>query len=154
MRFAYLIAGLIIAATVAFNIPRFPWMEQEEGVPSALRFFVHGMIGFSYMGAWLLLVGGAYQLMLGVMYWDMDTSESERWQFTLESGGTARLLWGLGALTLLAGILWAQWLYRADGYLWPAGAMSTLGALLACWLLWLAFPLAEQVGIDREHVGV
>jgi hypothetical protein len=112
------------------------------------------MIGFSYFGAWSLIVAGIYQLILGVVYWDMDTSESERWQFTMDSGGLAKLLWALGAVTLVAGIAWAAFAYGNDRWALSAGLASTVGALLACWLLWLAFPLMEQIGIDRENIGV
>jgi hypothetical protein len=155
VRNAYLIAGLIVAALVIFNVPRLPWIDPGEAGPvGPLRGFVHGMIGFSYVGAWVLLVAGIYQLILGVVYWDMDTTESERWQFTLESGGTAKLLWATGAVTLLLGGAWAWYAYSNDKFIVPAGIASSVGALLACWLLWLAFPLMEQVGIDREHLGM
>lgn len=84
----------------------------------------------------------------------MDTSEAERWAFTMDSGGTAKLLFVLGAISLAGGIAWAVFAYTNDNFVIPAGIASTVGALLACWLLWLAFPLMEQVGIDRELMGV
>jgi len=155
MRAAYLIAGLIVAVLVGFNAPRMPWIHGDVvGAVGPFRGFAHGMIGFSYLGTWLLTVGGLYQLILGIMYWDMDTSEADRWQFTMDSGGTAKLLWAMGAVTLLAGIGWGIFTYTHDKYVWPPGIASTLGALLVCWLLWLAFPLMEQVGIDRDQMGV
>jgi hypothetical protein len=155
VRAAYLIAGLIVLALVMLNIPRLPWIDTDGTGPiGLLRGFAHGIIGFSYVGTWVLIVAGIYQLILGVVYWDMDTSEAERWQFTMESGGTARLLWVTGALCLLGGIGWAWYTFSNDNTLMPAGIASTVMALVGCWLLWLAFPLMEQVGIDRENIGV
>jgi hypothetical protein len=155
MRAAYLVAGLVVAALVIFNAPRLPWITTAEiGAVGPFRGFAHGMIGMSYMGSWVLIIGGLYQLILGVVYWDMDTTEAERWAFTMDSGGTAKLLFVLGALCLAGGIAWAAFAYTHDNFVVPAGIASTVGALLACWLLWLAFPLMEQVGIDRESMGV
>jgi hypothetical protein len=155
VRAAYFIAGLIVAALVIFNVPRLPWIHTDEAGPiGPFRGFVHGMIGFSYVGAWLLTIAGIYQLILGIVYWDMDTTEQDRWQFTMETGGTARLLWITGGVTLLLGLLWGWYILRNDHFLWPCGLASSIGALLVCWLLWLAFPLMEQVGIDREQMGV
>lgn len=155
MRIVYLIAGAVVAILVMFNAPRLPWIPQEYGGPIGIfRGFAHGMIGFSYMATWGLLVGGAYQVVLGLFYWDMDIAESKRWQFSLETGGTAKLLWATGAVCLLLGIGYAIFVYSSDRYLWPCGLMSTLFSWLACWLFWLAFPLLEQVGIDREHFGI
>jgi hypothetical protein len=134
MRSAYLIAGLVVAALVVFNVPRLPWISGGEvGAIGPFRGFAHG---------------------IGVVYWDMDTSEAERWAFTMDSGGTAKLLFGLGALCLAGGIAWAVFAFRSDNFVVPAGIASTVGALLTCWLLWLAFPLMEQVGIDRESMGM
>ena len=126
MRNVYLIAGLIVAALVILNVPRLPWIDPGEAGPiGPLRGFVHGMIGFSYVGAWTLTIAGIYQLILGIVYWDMDTTESERWQFTLESGGTAKLLWAGGVVTLLAGLGWGWYIVATDNFLWPAGAASS-----------------------------
>ena len=153
MRIAYLIAGIILAVLELFNFPRLIWVEQDMYAPIGIfRGFQHGLIGFSYMMTWTLLVAGVYQILLGVLYWDMDTSESKRWQFTLQGLGTARLLWILGGLCLLLGIAYAVYVYGNDNYIWPAGIASTLWALLTCWFFWLAFPLYEQVGIDRDEV--
>jgi len=155
VRIGYLIAGIIAGLFVFFNGPRLPWIPQEQFGPIGIfRGFAHGMIGFSYQATWILLVGGAYQLLLGVLYWDMDTREALRWQFSLEGGMTARLLWVLGALCLVLGILYAIYTYGNDRYLWPCGVASTLFSGLTCWFFWLAFPLYEQVGIDRDEVGV
>lgn len=155
MRIVYLIAGVVLLIIQLSNGPRLPWIEAEAGGPiGLLRGFEHGPIGFSYQVTWFLIIGGIYQLLLGVIYWDMDTTEAKRWQFALQSGGTARLLWGSGAVTLALGILYAFFVYGNDAYLWPCGAASTAMALLGCWMFWLAFPLMEQVGIDREEVGV
>ena len=153
MRIGYLITGIIVGVLVVFNWPRLPWIPQEMFGPVGIfRGFSHGMIGFSYMVTWMLLAGGAYQVILGVLYWDMDTSESKRWQFTLQGLGTARLLWILGGLCLLLGVLYAVYVYGHDRTLWPAGVFSTVWALITCWLFWLAFPRYEQVGIDRDEV--
>jgi hypothetical protein len=155
VRVAYLIAGIIVAVLVIFNVPRLPWIAYEVGGPVGIfRGFEHGMIGFSYQVTWFLIASGVYMLILGIVYWDMDTSESLRWQFTLNAGGTARLLWVLGAVTLVLGILYAVFTYSHDQFLWPCGIVSTLVALVGCWLFWLAFPLYEQVGIEREDLGV
>ena len=156
VRHIYLFAAIFVAVMVMFNVPRLPWVEDmgPEGPVGVLRGLAHGVIGFSYMMTWFLIVAGIYQLILGVMYWDMDTTESERWQFALESGGTARLLWTTGAVTLLLGILYAWYVYSNDQFAGTAGIASTLGAVVACGLGWLAFPLMEQVGMDREELGV
>lgn len=155
MRVAYLITGIIFSVLVVFNVPRLPWISVEPGGPVGIfRGFEHGMIGFSYAVSWILLAGGIYQIILGIIYWDMDTSEAQRWQFTLDAGATARLLWILGAVCLLLGGLYATFTYTHDSQLWPCGVMSTFFALLNCWLYWLAFPLYEQVGIEREELGV
>ncbi len=155
MRIAYLIAGAVIAAMVMFNVPRLPWIPFEEGGPIGIfRGFTHGPIGFSWEMSWLLIAGGVYQLILGLMYWDMDVAEAKRWQFTLETGGTAKLLWIGGGASLLLGVLYAVFCFSHDNYVWPCGVMSSVVALLSCWLFWLAFPLMEQVGIDREEFGI
>jgi hypothetical protein len=147
--------GLGLALLVIFNLPRAPFIAWEQGDPiGILKGLKHGAIGFSYMLGWTLLAGGVYQCILGILYWDMDTTEHARWQFALDSGGTARVLWGTGAACLLFGGMTAFYAYRNDHYLWPCGAASTAVALLACWMMWLAFPLYEQVGIDREELGV
>ena len=153
MRTAYLIAAIIAVIIELCNGPRLFFIEHEAFEPVGIfRGFKEGMIGFSYMVTWMLLAGGAYQVILGVLYWDMDTSESKRWQFTLQGLGTARLLWILGGLCLLLGVLYAVYVYGHDRTLWPAGVFSTVWALITCWLFWLAFPLYEQVGIDRDEV--
>lgn len=153
MRKAYLIAGSVIAVLVMFNVPRLPWIAGREFGPVGIfRGFEDGMIGFSYMLAWALVIGGAYQLILGVLYWDMDTGYSQRWQFTLEGLGTARLLWITGAVSLLLGIPYVVWVFSVDRAPWSAGLASTLGAFLACWLVWLGMPLYDQVGIDRHDI--
>jgi hypothetical protein len=153
VRIAYLIAGIILAIIELFNGPRLFWIEHEAIEPIGLfRGFQHGLIGFSYMVSWSLIVAGVYQILLGILYWDMDTSERKRWQFTLESLGTARLLWIVGGLCLVLGISYVVWVYGNDNYVWPCGLASTLWALLTCWLFWLAFPLYAQSGIDRDEV--
>ena|SRR5258708_6867032 len=155
MRVGYLWFGIGIALLVIFNFPRAPFIDWVPGDPIGIfKGFKHGMIGFNYMLAWTLAAGGVYQLILGILYWDMDTTEHLRWQFALQSGTTGKLLWATGAACLIAGVWLGQYVYRHDQTLWPCGAMSTLGALLACWLFWLAFPLYEQVGIDRDEFGV
>jgi hypothetical protein len=155
MRIAYLIAAAILSTIVLLNGPRLPWIEADTVGPIGLfKGFAHGVIGFSYLTTWFLLIGGAYQLILGIIYWDMDTSESERWQFTLESGGTAKLLWLTGAVCMMLGLIYGWYLVRNDNTLWPAGFASSIGAWLACWLFWLAFPLYEQVGIDRDQISI
>lgn len=147
--------GLGVALLVIFNLPRAPFIEWQQGDPIGIfRGMKHGMIGFSHMLSWALLVGGVYQIILGILYWDMDTTEHARWQFAMDGGGTARVVWVTGGICLVLGVLMALFVVRNDDYLWPCGAMSSLGALLAMWLLWLAFPLYEQVGIDREELGV
>jgi hypothetical protein len=144
-----------VAILVFFNYPRLPWIPYEYGGPVGLfRGFAHGAIGFSYQTAWILTIGGIYQLILGIVYWDMDTSEAKRWQFAMETGTTAKLLWALGGGCAVAGIAYLIFVYTHDSYLWPCGIFSTLVSLVACWLFWLAFPLMEQIGIDREHFGV
>jgi hypothetical protein len=153
MRGAYLIAGIILGVLELANYPRVFFIPATEFGPVGIfRGFSDGMIGFSYQVSWALLVGGAYALLLGVLYWDMDTSEHKRWQFTLEGLGTARLLWIIGGLSLILGVWYAYFVYTNDSRLWPAGVASTLVALLTCWLFWLAFPLYEQVGIDRDEI--
>jgi hypothetical protein len=155
MRVAYLIAAGIATAFVLFNVPRVPWIYIESGGPiGLLRGFNHGVIGFSYMMTWALIIGGVYQLILGIIYWDMDTTESQRWQFTLESGGTARFLWLTGGVCLALGLAYGYYLIRNDGNLWPAGFASSVACWVCCWLYWLAFPLYEQVGIDRDQMGL
>jgi hypothetical protein len=155
MRIAYLIAGIIVAALVICNTPRLPWIPQEEGGPIGIfRGFIHGPIGFSWEVSWLLIVAGIYQFVLGIMYWDMDVSEAKRWQFSLETGGTAKLLWGGGILSLLLGMAYVVFCFTHDFYLWPCGIASSVVALGSTWLIWLAFPLMEQVGIDREEFGI
>ena len=155
MRIAYLIAAIIMVVVELTNGPRLPWIEQTEfGAVGIFRGFTHGLIGFSYLVTWTLIIGGIYQIILGILYWDMDTTESKRWQFTLEGLGTARLLWILGALCLVLGIAYAVYVYDNDHWVWSAGIASTLAAWVTCWLFWLAFPLYEQVGIDRDEVGI
>lgn len=155
MRQAYLIAGIIAAVLVMANLPRLAWIQSEYGGPVGIfRGFSHGLVGFSYVVTWALIVGGAYQLWLGLLYWDMGTSERVRGQFTLDSVGTARLLFGAGALCLILGICYAVWIYSNDGAVLGCKLASTVGALLVCWLFWLAFPLYEQIGIDRSELGV
>jgi len=77
------------------------------------------------------------------------TPPRERWQFFLYSVGTARLLWVGGVVTLLLGIAYAFYTYSHDAQVWPCGLSSTFFSWICCWLFWLAFPLYEQVGIDR-----
>lgn len=155
MRIAYLIAGVVVAALVIFNVPCLPWIPAEENGPIGIfRGFAHGMIGFSWEVTWLLLVGGGYMVALGLVYWDMDVAEAKRWQFSLETGGTAKLLWVGGGLFLLFGLLYAVFCIRNDNTLWPCGVMSSLVAIISTWLFWRAFPLMEQVGIDREDFGI
>lgn len=153
MRAAYLITAIIFAIIELFNGPRLWWIPHEVIEPIGLfRGFQHGLIGFSYLVSWSLIIGGAYQILLGILYWDMDTSERKRWLFTLESLGTARLLWILGGLSLVLGTAYAYWVYTNDNYIWPAGIASTLWAWLTSAAFWMAFPLYEQVGIDRDEV--
>lgn len=152
VRTVYLIAAISASVLVLSNAPRLPWISATEGVAGVLRGFSHGMVGFSWLATWLLIVGGVYQLILGVLYWDIDTTEQTRTMFTLESGGTARLLWVTGALCLGLGILYGVYIFRNDQYLWPAGVASSVFSLLTAWLYWLAFPLYEQVGIDRAEL--
>ena len=153
MRVIYLIAGCVVATFVLFNVPRTPWINAHDGVSFILfRGFNHGMIGFSYLMTWTLILGGIYQLILGVVYWDMDTTEGQRWEYLLQSGSTARLLWITGFVTLALGIWYAVFVYGHDRFLWPAGIISTLFAIITCWLFWLAFPLYEQVGMDRDEL--
>src|SRR5436190_1500520 len=140
-------AGIIVAVLVMFNVPRAPFIEWQMGDPvGILKGLKHGMIGFGYMLAWTLAAGGVYQIILGILYWDMETTEQLRWQFAMDSGATARLLWSLGGGCLLLGVWLGQYVYRNDLYLLhpPCGIMSTLAALLACWFFWLAFPLYDQ----------
>jgi hypothetical protein len=84
----------------------------------------------------------------------MDTREALRWQFTLEGGATAKLLWIIGAAALLLGLGAVFYAYSHDRFLWPCGVASTAVSWFACWLLWLAFPLYEQVGIDRDELHI
>ena len=153
MRVAYLSSGILLALLELFNLPRLPWIHSEQFGPVGIfRGFSHGMIGFSYMVTWALVIGGIYMVLLGVLYWDMDTRESRRWQFTLEGLGTARLLWILGAVAFALGVWYATFVYGNDNWCWTAGMASTVWALVTCWLFWLSFPLYEQVGIDRDEV--
>jgi hypothetical protein len=150
VRLAYLIAGSIVAAMVLLNGPRVPWIPADPAIPLWIfRGLVHGLIGFSYLVSWTLLVGGIYLVLLGILYWDMDTSEHERWQFFLYSGGTARLLWIGGVICFVLGLLYAGFTYGHDTQRWTCGLASTFFCLITCWLFWLAFPLYEQVGLDR-----
>lgn len=151
MRIAYVIAGIIVFALGVFNVPRMPWIPvQEYGPIGIFRGLADGAIGFSYHMAWGLTVAGIYQLLLGLLYWDMDLREVERWQLRLDTGLTARLLWGTGAVSLLLGVLYLVYAFSHDGRVWPCGMMSTLWALLGCYLTWMGFPLMEQVGFDRN----
>jgi hypothetical protein len=153
VRTIYLIAGIVVTIFVMANGPRIPWIERTGFDPIGLfRGFAHGMVGFSYVVSWALLVGGFYQLWLGVLYWDMDSTEGERWQYILRTGGTARVLWIAGGLCLILGFMYAWFVYTNDRFLWPAGIASTLFSWIVCWLFWLAFPLYEQVGIDRDEL--
>ena len=153
MRTIYLIAGIIATIFVMCNGPRLLWIEHQSFDPLGLfRGFAHGPIGFSYVVTWALLIGGFYQLWLGVLYWDMDSTEGERWQYILRTGGTARVLWITGGICMLLGFWYAWFVYTNDHFLWPAGIASTLAAWGMCWLYWLAFPLYEQVGIDRDEM--
>jgi hypothetical protein len=155
VRVAYLIAAVVLCLLELSNYPRVPWIPHEDFAPIGIfRGFTEGFIGFSYMVSWALIIGGVYSLLLGVLYWDMDTSESKRWQFSLEGLGTARFLWLIGAVSLVLGILYAAYVYGHDQGLWPAGLASTVVAWLTCWFFWLAFPLYEQVGIDRDEMGL
>ncbi len=155
MRQAYLILGIIAAILVMANMPRLPWIASEYGGPVGLfRGFSHGLIGFSYLVSWMLIIGGAYQLWLGLLYWDMGTAERVRGQFTLDSAGTAKLLFAAGAVCLILGIVYAVWTYQHDSAVLLCMLASTAGSLLVCWFFWLAFPLYEQIGIDREELGV
>lgn len=151
MRSVYVFAGIIALVLGIFNVPRLPWIAAEQFGPVGIfRGFEHGAVGLSYQAAWGLLIGGVYQLILGVMYWDMDLQETERWQLKLDTGGTARLLWITGAVTLVLGIIWAVYIYTHDSQLWPCGLASTAWAILTCYITWLGFPLMEQVGFDRN----
>lgn len=152
MRTVYLIAAITVSVLVLCNAPRLPWISATEGVAGVLRGFSHGMVGFSWLCSWLLAIGGAYQLILGILYWDIDTTEQTRSVFTLESGGTARLLWVTGAICLLLGVLYGVYVFQNDQFVWPAGVASSLFSIIAAWLFWLAFPLYEQVGIDRAEL--
>jgi hypothetical protein len=155
VRNAYLIAGIVVSIFVMANGPRLPWIESMAFGPIGIfRGFTDGMIGFSYVVTWILLIGGFYQLWLGVLYWDMDSTEGERWQYILRTGGTARVLWIVGGLCLIFGIMYAWYVYSNDHRVWPAGMASTVVSWAACWLFWLAFPLYEQVGIDRDELGI
>jgi hypothetical protein len=148
-------AAIIMGVLVIFNFPRAPFIEWQMGDPvGILKGLKHGMIGFGYMLAWALAAAGVYQIILGILYWDMETAEQIRWQFAMESAATAKLLWVTGTVCLGLCIYIGQYVYRHDMYLWPPGVMSTIGAVLACWFLWLAFPLYDQVGIDRDELGV
>lgn len=150
MRTIYLIAGIIVSIVVMSNGPRIPWIDSTMFGP--FKGFTDGLIGFSYVVTWILLVGGFYNLWLGVLYWDMDSTEGERWQYILRTGGTARVLWIVGGVSLLLGIWYAWFVYSNDHRVWPAGIASTIVSWIACWLFWLAFPLYEQVGIDRDEL--
>lgn len=153
MRAAYLTTAIVFSIIELFNGPRLFWIPHEPFEPIGLfRGFVHGLIGFSYLVSWSLIIGGAYQIILGILYWDMDTTERRRWLFTLESLGTARLLWILGGVSMALGIAYAVWVYGNDNYIWPCGIASTVWALITCAAYWMAFPLYDQVGIDRDEV--
>lgn len=153
MRSLWLVAAIVSTALVLVNFPRLPWIDTGDTIV-IFKGFNHGIIGFSYMGSWALVIGGIYQLLLGVVYWDMDTGDRERWQFSLESGGTSRFLAISGLVCLILGGMWMYYAISNDFYRWPAGAMSSLGAIVTCLLYWMAFPLLEQVGMDREEIGV
>jgi hypothetical protein len=151
VRSVYVIAGIILLVLGIFNVPRLPWITAEQFGPAGIfRGFEHGAVGLSYQAAWGLLIGGVYQLILGVMYWDMDLQETERWQLKLDTGGTARLLWISGAITLVLGIIWGVYIYTHDSQLWPCGLVSSAWAILTCYVTWLGFPLMEQVGFDQN----
>jgi hypothetical protein len=153
MRAAYLTTAIVFSIIELFNGPRLLWIPHEDFEPIGLfRGFQHGLIGFSYLVSWSLIIGGIYQIVLGILYWDMDTSERKRWLFTLESLGTARLLWVLGGISLLLGVAYVVWVYGHDNYIWPAGIGSTVWAWLTCGAFWMSFPLYDQVGIDRDEV--
>ncbi|MCB1216716.1 hypothetical protein KDL44_04950 [bacterium] len=153
MRSLFLISAIICTVLVMANVPRLPWIDPGDTVV-IFKGFNHGIIGFSYMGSWALVVGGIYQLLLGVVYWDMDTGDHERWQFTLDSGSTSRFLAIAGVVCLILGGMWLYFCFSNDFFRWPAGVMSSLGALFTTALYWFAFPLLEQVGMDREEIGV
>ncbi|MCB1219170.1 MAG: hypothetical protein H7A35_06010 [Planctomycetales bacterium] len=153
MRSLYLIAAIVSTAFVLVNGPRLPWIDAADTVV-IFKGFNHGIIGFSYMCSWALVLGGIYQLLLGVVYWDMDTSDHERWQFTLESSGTSRFLAIAGVVCLILGGMWLYFTFSNDFHRWPAGVMSSVAAIFTCLLYWMAFPLMEQVGMDREEIGV
>ena len=55
----------------------------------------------------------------------MDTSEAERWAFTMDSGGTAKLLFVLGAISLSAASPGRYFAYTNDNFVMPAGIAST-----------------------------
>ena len=151
MRIAYLIAAIIVLVLGIFNVPRMPWLEaQEYGPVGIFRGLSAGAIGFSYHVAWGLTLAGAYQLLLGLLYWDMDLRETERWQLKLETGLTGKLMWVTGAVCLLAGVGYLIYVYTHESRFWPSGIAATVWALLGCYLTWMAFPLMEQVGFDRN----
>ena len=151
MRIAYVIAAIAVLILGLFNVPRIPWLPpQEFGPVGVFRGLVDGAIGFSYHTAWGLTLAGAYQLLLGLLYWDMDLREVERWQLKLDTGLTGRLLWVTGAVCLIGGIAYLVFVYTHDHRVWPSGIASTVWALLGCYLAWLGFPLMEQVGFDRN----
>ncbi len=153
MRSIYLVMAIISSALVLVNFPRLPWIDPGDTVV-IFKGFNHGVIGFSYMCSWALVTGGIYQLLLGVLYWDMDTGDRERWQFRLDSGGTSRFLAIAGLICLLLGGMWLSFTFSHDFQRWPAGVASSLHALFTCFLYWMAFPLMEQVGMDREEIGI
>jgi hypothetical protein len=153
MRSIYLVFAIVSSVMVLCNFPRLPWIEVNDTIV-IFKGFNHGVIGFSYMTSWALVVGGIYQLLLGVLYWDMDTGDRERWQFRLDSSGTGRFLAISGLVCLLLGGMWVISTFNRDMYAWPAGVASTVHALFTCLLYWMAFPLMEQVGMDREEVGM
>src|SRR5437016_594505 len=97
-------AGIGVALLVLFNVPRAPFIEWVPGDPVGIfKGLKHGGVGFSYMLAWTLAAGGLYQVILGILYWDMETTEHLRWQFSLDSMATARVLWATGGVCLLLG---------------------------------------------------
>jgi hypothetical protein len=153
VRLAYVIAGIVVFILGLFNVPRLPWLPWQEFGPAGIfRGLADGAIGFSYHIAWGLALAGVYQLLLGLLYWDMDLREVDRWQLKLDTGLTGRLLWITGAACLLAGIGYLIYTYTHDSQVWPCGIASTVWAWLACYLTWMGFPLMEQVGFDRNNL--
>ena len=153
MRSLYLVFAIVSGAMVLCNFPRLYWIDGDQTIV-IFKGFNDGLIGFSYMMSWALIAGGIYQLLLGVLYWDMDTGDRERWQFRLDSGGTGRFLAIAGLVCLVLGIMWVVYAFGHDRYPLSAGLASTVHALFTCLLFWMAFPLMEQVGMDREEIGM